>query len=340
MRLGILSFAHLHAEGYLAALQTLPDVEVIGIADDNHERGRYFAQQFKVRQFDSYTDLLNEKPDAVIVTAENARHLPLVQMAAEAGAAILCEKPLSTSVADARTIVDICQKANVTLMTALPMRFSPPAQEIKKLIESGSLGRIYGCNTTNQGSLPEFHQAEVLPFLRRDWFVDKALAGGGALTDHIVHLADLLRWYLGSEVTEVYAASNQIIGGKSVAVETGGLVMLTFANGVFASLDCSWSKPAYYPTWGGLKMELVAEKGLAVMDAFKQVMSIYNQAIKRPQWAYWGSDANAGLLREFIAAVRDKRTPAITGIDGLRGVEIVAAAYQSASSGQPVRLNP
>jgi predicted dehydrogenase len=79
--------------------------------------------------------------------------------------------------------------------------------------------------------------------------VDKELAGGGALTDHIVHLADIMRWYLRSEVIEVYAQSNQIMHAAEVDVETGGLVMLTFANGVFASIDCSWNKPNYYPTW-------------------------------------------------------------------------------------------
>jgi predicted dehydrogenase len=160
------------------------------------------------------------------------------------------------------------------------------------------------------------------------------------MTDHIVHLADMLRWIFESEVTEVYAASNSILGAGKVEVETGGLVMLTFANGVFASIDCSWSKPAYYPTWGGLKMEIVAEKGLATMDAFRQAMTVYSDTAARPQLSYWGSDANAAMLREFIAAVRERRPPAVTGEDGLRAVKIVAAAYESARTGQPVMINP
>ncbi|HUN06210.1 MAG TPA: Gfo/Idh/MocA family oxidoreductase [Aggregatilineales bacterium] len=338
MRIGILSFAHLHAESYLGALLAMPDVTVVGIADDNAERGRYFAGQFGVTCFESYAALLAEKPDAVIVCSENANHRPLVEMAAAAGAHVLCEKPLATTVEDARAIVEVCQRHGVQLMTAFPMRFSAPAMEVKKLMASGGLGRIYGVNATNQGALPEFHQAENLPFLKRDWFVDKALAGGGALADHIVHLADLLRWYLGEEVTEVYAASNTILHGGRVSVETGGLVMLTFQSGAFASLDCSWSKPAYYPTWGGLAMEVVAEGGLVTMDAFKQVMTVYSHSAGRPRYAWWGSDANAGMLREFIAACRENRTPAVTGADGLRAVEIVAAAYKSVESGDAVRV--
>ncbi len=338
LRIGILSFAHLHAESYLQNLQAAPDVEVIGIADENAERGRHFAALGKVRFFESYQALLAEKLDGVIICSENARHLPLVRIAAEAGAHILCEKPLATTLDDARAIVDICKKAGVSLMTAFPMRFSAPALEVKKLLDSGGLGQVYGVNSTNQGALPEAHQAENLSFLKRDWFVDKTLAGGGAVADHVVHLADLLRWYLKSEVVEVFATTNQIMHAGKVQVETAGLVMLTFANGTFASIDCSWSKPAYYPTWGGLKLELVAEKGLATMDAFKQTSTVYSQKVGRPLWSYWGSDSNQGMVNEFVAAIREKRTPAITGEDGLRAVEIVIAAYQSAESGQPVKL--
>lgn len=339
IRVGILSFAHLHAEAYVQNLRAAPGVELIGIADDNAARGRYFAEQFGVRLFDSYAALLAEKPDGVLVCSENARHLPLVQMAAEAGAHVLCEKPLATTLEDARSIVRICADAGVQLMTAFPMRFGAPALEIKRLIDADGLGRIYGCNATNQGALPEFHQAENLAFLRRDWFVDKQLAGGGAIADHLVHLADMLRWYLRSEVREVFAAANQIMHAGRVQVETGALVMLTFANGTFASIDCSWSKPAYYPTWGGLKLELVAEKGLATMDAFRQMMTVYSHRVGRPLWSYWGSDANQGMINEFVAAIRERRAPSITGHDGLRAVELVVAAYQSAETGQTVRLS-
>jgi len=338
VRIGILSFAHLHAEAYLQNMLAIPDVEVVGIADENIERGKYFAAIGKVRFFESYQALLAEKPDGVIVCSENSKHLPLVKMAAEAGVHVLCEKPLATTVEDANAIVNMCKKANVLLMTAFPMRFSTPALEIKKLMDLGGLGQIYGVNSTNQGALPEFHQAENLPFLKRDWFVDKTLAGGGAVADHLVHLADLLRWYLQSEVVEVFAATNQIMHKNKVQVETGGLVMLTFANGTFASIDCSWSKPAYYPTWGGLKLELVGEKGLATMDAYKQTSTVYSHYIGRPVWSYWGSDSNQSMINEFVAAIREKRPPSITGEDGLRAVELVAAAYRSADSGQPVAL--
>jgi predicted dehydrogenase len=334
MRLAIMSFAHLHAEGYIRNLRAIPDVEMIGFADEDADRGRHFSALYDTRRFESYEKLLAEKPDGVVICSENAHHCDLAEMAAAAGAHILSEKPLATTLEDAQRMMGACERAGVQLMTAFPMRFSAPVIEIKKLVESGRLGRIFGCNTTNQGQLPRLHTAYP-----RDWFVDKKLAGGGAAADHTVHVADLLRWFLGCEVVEVYAELNNIFyGDEDLDVETGGLVMLTFENGTFATIDCSWSRPPNYSTWGGLTMELVGERGLASVDAFKQVMPVYAQGAARPYLAYWGSDANQGMVDEFVAAIRDHRTPSITGYDGYKAVEIVQAVYRSAESGQPVAL--
>ncbi|HFB52705.1 MAG TPA: Gfo/Idh/MocA family oxidoreductase, partial [Anaerolineae bacterium] len=151
MRIGIMSFAHLHAEAYIQNLRAIPGVEMIGIADDDMARGKRFAAQFDARLFPSYESLLAEKPDGVLVCSENANHRPLVEMAAEAGVHVLSEKPLATSLADARAMVDACDRAGVMLMTAFPMRFSVPIVEMKSLLDGGRLGKVYGFNTTNQG---------------------------------------------------------------------------------------------------------------------------------------------------------------------------------------------
>lgn len=333
MRLGIMSFAHLHAEGYINNLRANPDVEVIGFADDNPERGAHFARRYGIRQFDSYEALIAAQPDGVVICTENARHRPVVELAAQAGVHVLCEKPLATTLEDARAMIEACERGKVHLMTAFPMRFNAPVIEAKRVIESGALGRIYGANTTNQGKLPRYHADYV-----REWFEQKDLAGGGAAMDHTVHLVDLLRWFLGCEVVEVYAQLNDILYREAgVDVETGGLVMLTFEDGTFASVDCSWSKPPSYPTWGGLTMEIVGETGLLMVDAFKQVTAVYDRA-ERVRWPYWGSDSNQAMVDEFVAAIRENRPPAITGYDGYKALEVALAAYQSAACGAPVRL--
>lgn len=324
MKIGIMSVAHLHAEAYIHNVRALPGVEFIGFADENQARGQDFARQYNAHQFASYAALLAARPDGVIICSENSRHKPLVEMAARAGVHILCEKPLATKLADAQEILDVCQAAGVKLMTAFPMRFSAPLQQLKAQLDVGALGEVYCLNTTNQGQNPMHH---------RSWFVDKQLAGGGALMDHIVHLADILHWFFGDNIASVYAQSNHILHADTVEVETGGLVMLTFENGRFATIDCSWSKPLNYPTWGGLTLELVCERGLTVVDAFNQNLNVYQQSPPTHQWLYWGSDANQAMIAEFVAAIRENRQPAVTGADGYFALAVTLAAYASATSG-------
>ncbi len=224
-------------------------------------------------------------------------------------------------------MVYACQTASVNLMTAFPVRFNAPVIEAKHAIEVGDLGRIYACNTTNQGQLPG-----------DPWFVTRSLSGGGAITDHTVHVADLLRWYFGCEVIEVYAEASRNLY-PNIAVETAGLVMLSFENGVFATIDCSWNRPPHYPTWGNVKLEIVGERGVLSVDAFRQCFTVYSNAIQRPVQHFWGSDGDQGLIDEFVRAITEQRPPSVTGYDGLKAVEIVSAAYLSLASGQPVRVD-
>jgi predicted dehydrogenase len=262
-----MSFAHHHAEAYIRILSTIPNVELIGVADDDHQRGRGVARENGVPYF-VYDDLLSLQPDGVIICSENSKHRLMVEMAADAKVNVLCEKPLATSVSDARAVVTACERAGVLLMTAFPMRFSAPLLEVKARIDEGDFGQVYCFKATNQGELPSVH---------REWFVDKELAGGGALMDHTVHLVDIMRWYLNSEVHEVYAQTNQIF---------------------------------------------------------------HADAWQRANFMYWGSDSNQAMLNEFVTAIREDRSPAVTGWDGFRAVEVTMAAYESAESGLPVRLEP
>ncbi|MCJ7531004.1 MAG: Gfo/Idh/MocA family oxidoreductase, partial [Anaerolineales bacterium] len=154
MKIGIMSFAHLHAEAYIQNLRAVPGVEMIGLADDDSGRGQQFAHQFEARLFRSYEELLEAKPDGVVICSENNNHRSLVEMAAAAKVHVLCEKPLATTVEDAQAIVDACQKAGVLLMTAFPMRFSAPLMEVKARLDAGDLGQVYAFKSSNQGELP------------------------------------------------------------------------------------------------------------------------------------------------------------------------------------------
>ena len=329
IKIGVLSLAHQHGEAYISNLRLMEGVELVGVADDDPMRGQTVAAHNRAKYFHTYEDLLEAKPDGVIVCTENNRHRSLVEMAASLGIHVLCEKPIATTLEDARAIVEACEKAGVLLMTAFPMRFSAPLLEIKARLDNGDFGDVYCFNATNQGELPTKHRA---------WFIDPQLAGGGAIMDHTVHLVDIMRWFTGAEVKTVYARSNRIFHADEVQVETGALEMLTFDNDVFATIDASWSRPQYWPTWGGLTFEMVAQRGAVLVDAFRQNLNVYRQEWERSNWAYWGSDMNHAMVSDFASAIRENRQPRVTGVDGLRAVEATLAAYESDRTGKTVEV--
>jgi predicted dehydrogenase len=329
IRLGILSLAHHHSDGYLGIIGRLPGVDLVGLWDEDGPRGADAAAAHGTRAFATEADLLAAGVDGVIVCSFSSEHRRLTELAAAAGVHVLCEKPLATRVEDARAIVAACAAADVRLMTAFPMRFSPVLRALHASVRSGAIGELVCLEGVNTGEMPDVHRA---------WFVDPVLAGGGAVMDHVVHLADLYRWILGDEVVEVYAVANRILQDRFGGVETGGFVSLRFGDGVIATIDCSWSKPRSYPTWGGLALEVVGTEGVVTTDAFRQHLVVHGSPEIGISWPFWGSDPNAGMLAEFVAALREKREPAITGLDGLRALEIVEAAYRSVSSGAPVQI--
>ena len=121
-------------------------------------------------------------------------------------------------------------------------------------------------------------------------------------------------------------------------METGGIALLDFADGSFASIDCSWSRPPNYPTWGNVKLEIVGEGGLLSLDAFRQASTVYRRGAPGAELAFWGSDANQGLIDEFVTALTQGRAPTISGHDGVQASAIAEAALRSARSGAPVPL--
>jgi predicted dehydrogenase len=331
MRIGILSVAHLHAAGYQANLKAIPGVELVGFSHENAAEGREFSEQFSAPWFSTHQELLTQGLDGAVICSENARHRELVELAADAGCQVLCEKPIETTLADAEAMKNACEKNGVRFMTAFPVRFAPSTQALRTMIQQGELGKVLGVNGINHSENPSGHRA---------WFANKELAGGGAAMDHIVHLADLFRWSFAAEVSEVYAEIDNLFYPNELHVDTAGLLLLTLSNGIQASIDCSWSRPTTYPRWGHLKMEVVGEKGAVLLDSFAQHITAYAKTGPRnPEWTGFGPDPNQPMIQEFVDSIREQRQPSVTWNDGYQALRVVLAAYESAQKHQPVSLD-
>lgn len=320
----MLSFAHLHAYSYGACLKKLDEVELVGIADENEKRGQEAAKQYATRYFRDYQQLLEQGLDAVVICSENSRHKELTLAAAERGLPVLCEKPIAATLTDATEMIRVCKDKGVKLGTAFPCRYGATSKRTKSLLDQGAIGDVVAIMSTNHGRMPG------------GWFTDKKLAGGGAVIDHTVHVVDLMRWMLGKEVKEVYAEMGTLI--HPIEVEDCGLLTMKLENGIFATLDASWSRPKVYPIWGDVTMEFIGTKGVLSFDLLSQNLSVYEEKDRRVCWDSWGDNLDLLMMQDFTQRIANDQPLWITGEDGLKALEVALAAYESFEKGEPVQL--
>lgn len=324
-KIGIISFAHMHASGYARSLRELPQGQLAGIWDDDSQRGQKMAEKLSSRFYPSLDDLLAADIQGVIITSPNADHRQHAEAAARAKKHILSEKPIASTLEDAQAMIDAAKEAGVHLGTAFPCRHILAAKRLKELVAGGDLGEILAVKGTNRGTMPG------------GWFTQREKSGGGAVMDHTVHIADLLRFLLEDEVKTVYAEVDNKF--YNMDIDDCGTLILEFNRGTIGSHDPSWSKPnKAYPTWGDVTLKIVGTEGTVEMDSLRQRIEVYSDEKIKTVWNFWGESSGLAMVADFISAIEEDREPAATGFDGLKALEVALAAYKSAETGEPVEL--
>src|SRR5262245_30128889 len=326
-RLALVSLEHVHAAHYLSCLRHLPEVEVVAVAEPDQRRVSDHAGLLSgIRALSDYHELLSPKiVDGVLICSANSHHKPMVLDFARAKVPILCEKPIATKSVDAREMLAICEAHDVPLGICFPVRFSEPLRHAKRLIAAEGLGQVVAVKATNHGTMPG------------DWFVDPQLSGGGAVMDHTVHVVDALRWLFDAEFTQVFAhAANRL---HSIPVEDVGLLTLEMSNEVFVTLDTSWSRPnRSFPIWGDVTMEVVGTRGVISLDLFPWTLNHYSESVGKHLADARDGDLGLRMLENFVATLHGQAKLSASGVDGLRALEVVEAAYKSIATRQVIAL--
>jgi predicted dehydrogenase len=326
-RLAIVGFEHVHAPHYLSCLQSMPDVSVVAISEADTRKVAEYAEQIgAIPCVTDYTELLQSNSvDGVILCSANSRHKQMVIDIARAGISILCEKPLATKTVDAREMLAIAEAHGTKLGICFPCRFSESLQQGKHLIESGGLGQIVAVKATNHGTMPG------------DWFADPTLSGGGAIMDHTVHVVDALRWMFEQEFVRVYAQAATRL--HTLSVEDVAVLNLEMSNGLFVTLDCSWSRPSLsFPIWGDVRIAVVGTSGILNLDLFPWTLSHYSEQAAKHVVISHDGDLNPRMLQNFVHSIQNGQPISPNGLDGLRALEVVEAAYGSVATGNVVLL--
>ncbi len=199
-------------------------------------------------------DGLLEDPSirAVYVATPNHLHKPIVVACAQAGKAVLCEKPMATTRADAEAMVAACEAAGVPYATAFDQRFHPAHQTLRSWVADGTMGTI---------TQARIHYACWLPgnWSGDNWRVDPARAGGGALIDLAPHGVDLLEVILGNEWRDLFALAQRKV--HDYAVDDGAVLAGRFAGGALATLHVAYNCPESFPR---RRLELIGTKRMAI----------------------------------------------------------------------------
>lgn len=312
-------------------------VNARGVAVIGRDRARVdaFAEEEGVPA--AYDDLAaalaNPAIEAVWVATPHADHRAHVEQVAAAGRHVLCEKPLATTVEDARAMLRACDHAGVTLGTGYHLRHHPLHREMRRLVTAGELGEVAFAEA--EWSLSPATATMPSP---AEWRRDPAASGGGILTGTGIHAIDLLRFVLDDEVVSV-AALTDADTSPIRPLESRALVLLRFHKGTQATVRCARGviAPANNLLVQGVAGTLLARHTIdEVTRGTLEAIGADATLSGLPA----GTDMYTLQLQAFADAVYQGQRPNASGIDGLRLVEIAAAVYESARTSRSVMLNP
>ena len=328
LRWGLIGASTIGREWMAPAIGAQPDSTVAAVASSNAERAKRYADELSIpKAYASIDDLLADPDiDAVYISTTNEWHEPQALAAAAAGKHVLCEKPLTLSLASARRMVAAAEAAGVVMGTNHHLRNAATHRAMRELIQGGAIGQPLAARV--------FH-AVFLPRRLQGWRIERPDAGGGVILDITVHDADTLRFVLGDEVAEVTAMTASQGMGKA-GLEDAVMGVMRFRNGVIAQFhDAFTARHAYtglevHGTDGSLYgRDVMTQRPTGTVtlrrDGVEEEVPVVHENLYERS------------VRCFNAAIRGDGAPAATGDDGVRSLAVALAVRKSAATG---RLEP
>lgn len=343
--IGTGGISHLHMSGYKA----LNDVDVVAVCDIDKAKVKAYAAQYNVpRYYTDYNEMLEkEKLDCVSVCTWNKEHKNATVAALNAGANVLCEKPMAMNKEEAEEMEKVAQDNGKLLMIGFVRRFGNDTDIIKNFINAGDMGDIYYAKAS---------------YLRRNgtpggWFADKKYSGGGPLIDLGVHVIDLVRYLAGNPlpvsaygVTYGKLRDKEVEGGdKAWKIESADSFeantedfasgFVKFDNGLTLYIEASFNLHIQHDVGA---VELFGTKSGAKIDPHVHFYTDLNNTMVdiNPSGSS-AFDFNAIFKKEvahFVDCVKTGETCISPGVDGVILMKIIDALYESASTNKEVKI--
>jgi D-apiose dehydrogenase len=316
------------------------DVEganIIAICDKNAERLQIVGDQFGIakRYADARDMLQNEKLDFVDIATTAPSHRALVELAAELKIPVICQKPFASNLTDAKAMICACAKNNLPLMVHENFRWQSAIMKLNEIIAAGVIGKVFWGRISFRSAYDVFSGQPYLAESER--FIIEDLG---------IHALDVARFLLGDveNISARITRINQNIKGEDVAT-----MLLDHGGGVSSIVDCSYATKLETESFPETLIEIDGAKGsLRLLQGYK--LSVTNVAgtthhdLSPPllPWAstLWHNIQESVLLiqQHWVDCLRSGKEPMTSGRDNLKTLVLVEAAYESANSGETVKL--
>jgi 1,5-anhydro-D-fructose reductase (1,5-anhydro-D-mannitol-forming) len=326
---GLIGTGRIADERILPGIKSHPGNDLVAVVSRDGKRANAFAEKFGAQHaYTSYEDMLGN-PDVTVVAIHtpNSQHAEQIIAAARAGKHVFCDKPMTTSAADAEHALRECEKAGVRLGMNFHNRFMPPFIETRQIIESGDIGEIH------------LVQMEASPGARPGgrlgtWRLDPAIAGLGTTYSIGVHIYDILRYLLASEVGMVSAFFDTPRG----VMEETNVALLRFSGGILAQLSVHENSPFPHNDFViyGSKGRITG-RGLTRSRAGGVLEVVTGNGDARTSECP-AINAHGACIAAWSDALLEGREFVPSGIDGLRSAQLTDAMARSARDGVHVRL--
>ena len=338
--------------GHIPCFQRISNVETVAICDVNLARAQAVADEMHIAHvFSDYEKMLTDiQPDIVVVATPNIFHMPMSMAALEAGAHVLCEKPLALTYDDAKTMMDKAAQVGRVLTVGSHYRWSTPMRSAKAHVDAGFFGDIYAARTVWQrrAGIPGFGS----------WFTNKDLAGAGSILDIGIHALDRAMFLMDypQPITVTGALFSKFgtramgLGswGQDISAPTTnarfdvddlGWAFVRFANGVALQFQVAWATHmAEQFTTELYGTEAAASVGSS--DSVELYTTLNGQQSKiqvevpnDPLGSY------ARLIENFVRHLDgDSTAEIVTPDQALTSVKIIDGIIRSAATGHEISL--
>lgn len=336
MKFGVIG-AGAFGSRHIQAFDRHPDVELVGVLDLNRELAETAVANFATTPVPVFTDidefLAIEGLEAVSVATPDHLHMAPAVAAAEAGKHLLVEKPLATTVEDARAIVDAAKRGGGKLMVDFHNRVNPPFVDAHRAVRDGRVGDVkyvYArlSNTTTIASMIKWASSSSSL-----WFLAS-------------HMVDVAQWIVGERIVKVTArAMSGTLESRGIATPDLFVIMAEFESGALAVFEHAWILPAGNPTNTDLKFEVLGSDGAVYIDTtHNRTVEIHTAddidypAVLVPPYGPRLTGFVLDAIAQFVDAVHGRDEVLATGEEGLQVTSVLCAILDSIESGQSVQV--